>query len=106
MRPLRQIKPGRAGKGMLCLSMRNLQPKRTLSRPDLVALLNWELAAYEECDGCHVSDVKLAPAVSAAACNWCGAVLEDAGEADPRKQMIIDEVLAETREQFDVGLPS
>ncbi|HEU4351356.1 MAG TPA: hypothetical protein VFR66_05735 [Burkholderiales bacterium] len=83
-----------------------IQPRRTLSQPDLIALLNWELAAYEECDGCHVTNVQRSPAALKTECNWCGAVIDDPGPADARKHTIIEQVLAETREQFDVGLPS
>jgi hypothetical protein len=71
--------------------MDTLRPRQTLSQPDLVALLNFELAAYEECAGCHVISVD--PVL----------VIEDTGEADPRKKGIVEQVLAETRAQFDLA---
>ena len=39
--------------------MPNLQSRQQLSRHDLIDLLNFELAAYEECEGCHVTGIEL-----------------------------------------------
>ena len=71
--------------------MNTFPPRQTLSQPDLVALLNFELAAYEECEGCHV--VSVDPVV----------VIEDTGRADPRKSRIVEQVLAETSAQFELA---
>ena len=71
--------------------MNTLRPRQALSQPDLVALLNFELAAYEECEGCHVISVD--PVL----------VIEDTGDAAPRKNRIVEQVLTETRAQFDLA---
>lgn len=84
--------------------MPNLQSRQKLNPHDLLDLLNFELAAYEECRGCHATALELAP-LAYGTCNWRGAKIEDADGADPQKQRIIEQVLAETREQFDVALP-
>ena len=69
----------------------NTFPRQTLSQPDLVALINFELAAYEECEGCHV--VSVDPVL----------VIEDTSRADPRKSRIVEQVLAETSAQFELA---
>jgi len=86
--------------------MPNLHPRQYLSQPELIALLNWELAAYDECSGCHFTAVELAPLAAGSECNWTGAAVEDAGAGDARKQRITAQVLAETREQFNVRAPA
>ena len=85
--------------------MPNLQTRQQLTLHDLIDLLNFELAAYEECSDCHVTAVELAPLAYSPRCNWRGANIDGADGADPRKQRIIQQVLAETRKQFDVALP-
>jgi hypothetical protein len=78
-------------------AMPNLQSRQKLSQHDLIDLLNFELAAYEECEGCHVTGIEVTRG------NWKAALVGDS----PARQKIIEQVLAETREQFDVGsLPS
>lgn len=84
--------------------MPNLQSRQKLNPHDLLDLLNFELAAYEECSGCHVTAVELAP-FAYGPCDWRGAKVEAAGGLDAQKQRIIGQVLAETREQFDVRPP-
>jgi hypothetical protein len=84
--------------------MPNVQSRHHLSQRELIDLLNFELAAYEECSGCHVTAVELAP-FAYGPCDWRGAKVEAAGGLDPQKQRIIEQVLAETREQFDVQPP-
>jgi hypothetical protein len=75
--------------------MPNLLSRQKLSQPDLIALLNWELAAYEECDGCRFTAIEARPG------NWEAAVIANS-EA---QRDVLEHVLAETREQFDVALP-
>ena len=87
-------------------AMPKLHSKQQLTQPELVELLNWELAAYEECRGCHVTAVELAPPAPDWQCNWGDASIETAGALDPRKRRIIGQVLAQTREQFDVRPPT
>lgn len=75
--------------------MPTLHSRQKLSRPDLISLLNWELAAYEECDGCRFTEIELRPG------NWAAAVIADSEE----QRGILERVLVQTREQFDVALP-
>jgi hypothetical protein len=84
--------------------MPTVQSRQQLSQHDLIDLLNFELAAYEECSGCHVTAVELAP-LAYGSCNWRAARVEGAGGPDAQKRRIIEQVLAETREQFDVQPP-
>lgn len=77
--------------------MPNLQARQKLSPPDLIALLNWELAAYEECDGCHVTGVETVPG------SWKAKMVDDTRAPSLAKEMIVAHVLAETREQFYVA---
>jgi len=84
--------------------MPNLQSRHQLTQHDLIDLLNFELAAYEECGGCHVTAVELAP-LPYGGCNWRGAKIEAPDGLDAQKQRIIEQVLAETREQFNVRPP-
>jgi hypothetical protein len=75
--------------------MPNLQSRHHLSQHDLIDLLNFELAAYEECEGCHVTGIELTQG------DWNAALTGD----NPARHKIVERVLAETREQFDLALP-
>lgn len=73
--------------------MQNLQSRQRLSRHDLIDLLNFELAAYEECEGCHVTGIEATPE------SWNAALTGDS----PAGHGIVEQVLAQTHEQFDVA---
>ena len=74
-------------------AMPNLQSRQQLSRHDLIDLLNFELAAYEECEGCHVTGIEVTPG------SWNAALVGDS----PARHKIVEQVLAQTREQFDAS---
>jgi len=76
--------------------MPNVQSRQKLSPPDLIALLNWELAAYEECEGCRVTAIEPVPG------SWKATASVD----NPEKRRIVEKVFAQTREQFDVQPPA
>jgi len=64
-----------------------------LEKNDLLQLLNWELSAYEECEGCHFT------AVTADERNWDARF--EGGAANG--QMIARQVIAETRRAFNLA---
>jgi hypothetical protein len=75
--------------------MPNLQSRQKLNPHDLIDLLNFELAAYEECEGCRVTGIEVTQG------SWNAALAGDS----PARHRIVEQVLAETREQFDLALP-
>lgn len=76
--------------------------RQALSESDLIALLNWELSAYEECAGDHFTAVT--PAFGAGDCNWSGARLESDHALGADEQRITRLVVDETRRSYDVAL--
>ena len=68
-----------------------------LSEQALLELLNWELAAYEECAGCHFTKIKRT------ALGWAGAELEADHALDMAERFISSQVVAETRQAFGVA---
>ena len=69
----------------------NRQP---LSEKDLLGLLNWELAAYDECEGCRFT------AITADDRSTWDARLEGGRVIG---QMIARQVVAQTRRAFDLA---
>ena len=59
-----------------------------LEEDDLLALLNWELAAYDECDD--------------TACNWLDARVRSDHRLGAGERSIVRRVVAETRREFDL----
>ena len=82
--------------------MKTESSRQALSESDLLALLNWELSAYEECAGDHFSAVT--PASGAEDCNWSGARLESDHSLGPDEQRITRLVVDETKRSYDVAL--
>ena len=76
--------------------------RQALSESDLLALLNWELSAYEECDGCHF--IAVTPAFGDKACNWSSARLESDHALGAAEQRITRLVVDETKTSYDVAL--
>lgn len=76
--------------------------RQALSEHDLLALLNWELSAYEECAGDHFTAVT--PARGDAECNWSGARLESDHALGADEQLITRLVVDETKRNYDVAL--
>ena len=66
-----------------------MEPRQSLSKRELLALLNWELAAYEQCEGAHFSAIRTM------------ASRDDAG-IEPVAARIVRHVVEETRHKFDV----
>ena len=82
--------------------MKTATLKQALSESDLLALLNWELSAYEECAGDHFTAVT--PASGNEECNWSGARLESDHALGADEARITRLVVDETRRSYDIAL--
>jgi hypothetical protein len=67
--------------------------KAALSRDELLQLLNWELSAYEQCEGCHFAEIEQSVA------GW-SAHLDREEAAGPAEHAIAREVLEQTRRVY------
>ena len=77
--------------------------RQVLDPRSLISLLNFELAAYAECDGCHFSSIRRMPERDDAGCNWLDARLESDHPLGLEANFIVRHVVEETRRQYDVG---
>ena len=66
-----------------------------LAENDLLQLLNWELAAYEECNGCHFTAIT----ADDSGRGWNARVEGGAVTG----QVIARQVIAETRQAFNLA---
>ena len=85
------LKAGFPGFGTL----RAMGQKLTLTRGELEQLLNWELSAYEGCDGCHFSGVERTQA------GWSAHIDLDE-PVSPVEYAIAHAVLEQTRRAVDL----
>ena len=76
---------------------------QTLPAPDLIALLNWQLSAYEECEGCRFTSIRRMRDRDDAGTNWLDARLQADHRLGVAEQFIVQQIVAETRRQFDVA---
>ncbi|OGA58324.1 MAG: hypothetical protein A3G81_29360 [Betaproteobacteria bacterium RIFCSPLOWO2_12_FULL_65_14] len=74
-----------------------------MSPHDLVELLNFELAAYEQLSGCHFSSIRPMADPDDAGCNWRDARLQSNHHLDPVERDIVRSVIEQTRQEFNVG---
>lgn len=77
-------------------------PKIEIDEKDLLQLLNWELAAYEECAGCRFTAVDAAERLDGEGCNWVDARLEVEAPIGLTGQIIAHRVVEQTRRSFNV----
>jgi hypothetical protein len=77
--------------------------KQVLKEHALLQLLNWELAAYEECAGCRFTAVKPMRGGEDGAGNWTDARLEADHAPDLAERFIVRQVVSETRRVFDLA---
>ena len=82
--------------------MRTDTPKQMLGEDALLELLNWELAAYEQCAGCHFTAVE-AGSDGFGSCNWSGARLETDHPLGLAEELITRLVVAETKNCYDLA---
>jgi hypothetical protein len=79
-----------------------MTPRQTLSLQDLIALLNWELAAYDECDGSHVTAIRHMHSRDDAGCNWLDARVQSDHSLGTGEHFIVRHVIEQTRREFDL----
>ena len=75
----------------------NLDPR------ELIALLNWELAAYGECDGCHFTSIRRMRERDDIGCNWLDARVRSDHKLGVEEHFIVRHVVEQTRRQYDVS---
>jgi hypothetical protein len=68
--------------------------KEGLTRDELLQLLNFELAAYEQCGGCHFAAIDLLPGAE-----W-SAHLEDEGGVELVQYCIARSIVEQTQKAF------
>jgi hypothetical protein len=76
---------------------------QALSAKDLLALLNWELSAYEECDGCHFMSIRSMRDRDDAGAHWLDARVQADHRLGVEEHFIVCRVVEETRRRFDVA---
>ena len=83
--------------------MKNQAKHESLSQHDLVQLLNWELAAYEKCEGTRVTSIKAIPSRDPSGCNWSYARVKSDHALDRGERRIVRRVIAQTRREFNLS---
>jgi len=74
----------------------------TLSTKDLIALLNWQLAAYDECAGCRFTSIRRLRGRDDCGTNWVDAFVRADHRPGLPEQFIFRHIVEETRRRFDV----
>lgn len=74
-----------------------------LSPHDLVELLNFELAAYEQLSGCHFTSIRPMADPDDSGCNWRDARLQSDHRLELGEREIVRSVIEQTRQEFNVG---
>ena len=82
--------------------MRTDTTRQMLSEDALLELLNWELAAYDECNGCHFTAVDTGKD-GFTSCKWKGARLEADHAMSFAEQLITRLVVFETKRCYDLA---
>ncbi len=93
---------------MTCINPRRahaskLHGMEALPAKDLIALLNWELAAYEECDGCRFTSIRAMRERDDAGANWFDARVQSDHRLGLDEQFIVHRVVEETRRRFELA---
>jgi hypothetical protein len=76
--------------------------RSSLSKRELLALLNWELAAYDQCEGAHFKSIHALPGRDDSGCNWIDASVAADHALGTAEQFIVHHVIEETRRRFDL----
>jgi hypothetical protein len=77
---------------------------QALSAKDLLALLNWELSAYDACDGCRFTSIRPMRDRDDAGANWLDARVQADHRLGVDEHFIVRRVVEETRRSFDLAL--
>lgn len=83
--------------------MNHPSPKQVLKEDALLQLLNWELAAYEECAGCRFTAVTPLT-VGEDGSTWTDARLEADHPLDLAERFIARQIVCETQRVFGLAL--
>ena len=75
---------------------------QALNQHDLVQLLNWELAAYDKCQGTRFTSIKSIPSTDPSGCNWSYARVKSDHSLDRRERRIVRRVIEQTRREFNL----
>ena len=73
---------------------------QALSAKELLTLLNFELAAYEECDGCRFTSIRPMRERDDTGANWLDARVQADHRLGGEEHFIVRHVLEETRRRF------
>ena len=79
-----------------------MQTRQSLNREELLALLNWELAAYEQCEGAHFSSIRPMRERDDTGCNWFDARVATDHKLGIDEYFIVRHVVEQTRQEFDL----
>ena len=79
-----------------------MSPRQDLSKRELLALLNWELAAYEQCEGAHFKSIHALRKRDDAGCNWIDAGVKADHPLGMDEHFIVRHVVEQTRKKFDL----
>ena len=77
--------------------------RQALDQRHLIALLNFELAAYGECDGCHFTSIRRMRDRDDLGCNWLDARVQSDHKLGVEEHFIVRHILEQTRREFDVA---
>ena len=77
--------------------------RQALDQHQLIALLNWELAAYDLCDGCHFTSIRRMRDRDDLGCNWFDARVQSDHKLGTDEHFVVRHVVEQTRRQYDVG---
>ena len=77
--------------------------RQTLDQNHLLSLLNWELAAYDECDGCRFTSIRGMRERDDIGCNWFDARVQSDHPLGVQEHFIVTHVVEQTRKQYDLG---
>lgn len=80
-----------------------LRRMQALSAKDLLALLNWELSAYEECNGCHFTSIRSMRDRDDTGTNWLDARVQADHRLGRDEHFIVRQIVEETRRQFELS---
>ena len=76
---------------------------QALSGTELLALLNWELSAYEECNGCRFTSIRGMRDRDDTGTNWLDARVQADHRLEVEEHFIVRRVVEETRRQFELA---
>jgi hypothetical protein len=82
--------------------MGNNGMREARSEHDLVQLLNWELAAYERCQGARFTSIQAMARPDPSGCNWRDAGVRSDHPLGLVERGIVRRVVAQTRREFNL----